>query len=216
MAALAPQNTSIVIEPLPNGPYVVRNLERLTSSKGHVLPTKDVVALCRCGYSETKPFCSGMHKQIGFSSANLSDGNKDRRIDYVGNEITIHDNRAICAHAGFCTDNLRSVWDSKRTPWIDPNGAEAAEIMAVVRMCPSGALSYSIGGVESRDRERGPAVLVSSNGPYYVTGSIELVDAPWGQGASLEHYALCRCGGSKNKPFCDGTHWSIGFADDTN
>ncbi len=157
-----------------------------------------------------------MHKQIGFSSANLSDGSKNRRIDSVGAEITVHDNRGICSHAGFCTDNLRAVWNSKRTPWIDPNGAEAAEIMAVIRMCPSGALSYSIDGDELRDQERPPAIFVSSDGPYYVTGGIALVDAPFGEGASREHYALCRCGGSENKPFCDGTHWSIGFSDEKN
>jgi len=216
MASAARETTSIVIEPLPNGPYLVKNLERLTNSKGDALATKEVVALCRCGHSVTKPFCSGMHKQIGFSSHNESDGSKNRRIDYAGREITIHDNRGICAHSGFCTDNLRTVWSSKRTPWIDPNGAEAGDIVAVIRMCPSGALSYSIGGVEHRDQDRPPAIFVSSNGPYYVSGGIELADAPWGDGASREHYTLCRCGGSKNKPFCDGTHFTIGFADEKN
>jgi CDGSH-type Zn-finger protein len=207
---------NVVIEPLPNGPYLVKNLYRLTNSKGEGLPVKDVLALCRCGRSETKPFCSGMHKQVGFSSANESDGSKNRRVDYAGAEITIHDNRGICSHAGFCTDNLRAVWSSKRTPWIDPDGAASDEIVAVVRMCPSGALSYSIGGVEFRDREGPPGILVSSNGPYYVTGGIELADAPWGEGASGEHFTLCRCGSSKNKPFCDGTHWEIGFSDEKN
>lgn len=206
----------IVIEPLSNGPYLVKNLGTLTNSKGDVLPTKDVIALCRCGHSTNKPFCTGTHKEVGFDSANLDDGSKDKRVDYVGKEITIHDNRGICAHSGFCTDNLRAVWASKRTPWIDPNAAGADEIVAVVRMCPSSALSYSIGDVEHRDQERGPAIYVSKDGPYYVTGGIELTEATWGEGASREHYTLCRCGESKNKPFCDGTHWSVEFADPAN
>jgi CDGSH-type Zn-finger protein len=204
---------AIAIEPLLNGPYLVKSLETLTNSKGDALPTKDVIALCRCGCSTTKPFCSGMHKEVGLDSANLSDGSLNRRVDYEGDGITIHDNRGICAHSGFCTDNLRAVWRLQQEPWIDPHGAGAEEIAAVVRMCPSGALSHSIGGTELRDQERGPAIFVSQNGPYFVTGGIELVDGPWGEGASREHYTLCRCGGSKNKPFCDGTHWSLGFRD---
>ena len=97
---------AIVIEPLPNGPYLVKNLEVLTNSKGNALATKEVLALCRCGCSTTKPFCSGMHKEIGFDSANLRDDSLDRRVDYPGDGISINDNRSICAHAGFCTDNL--------------------------------------------------------------------------------------------------------------
>jgi CDGSH-type Zn-finger protein len=207
---------AVVIEPLLNGPYLVKNLDALTNSKGDTLPTKEVLALCRCGHSTTKPFCSGMHKKIGFDSANLSDASLDRREDYPGNGITIHDNRGICAHSGFCTDSLPAVWRLKQEPWVDPHGAAAEEIAAVVRMCPSGALSYSIGGIEHRDREGGPAVLVSRNGPYFVSGGIELVDASWGEGASREHYTLCRCGQSKNKPFCDGSHWAVEFDDPAN
>ena len=135
---------------------------------------------------------------------------------YAAEGITIHDNRAICSHSGFCSDNLRAVFDPKRKPWIDAGAAGAERIAAVVRMCPSGALSYSIGGVEHRDREREPEILVSKDGPYYVRGGIGLADAPWGEGASREHYALCRCGESKNKPFCDGTHWAIEFRDEKN
>jgi CDGSH-type Zn-finger protein len=207
---------AIVIEPLLNGPYLVKNLEALTNSKGAALATKAVLALCRCGCSTTKPFCSGMHKEVGFDSTNLSDGSVDRRVDYPGAGITIHDNRGICAHSGFCSDNLPTVWRLGQEPWIDPNGAKTEEIAAVARMCPSGALSYSIGAVEHRDRESGPAILVSRNGPYFVTGGIELVGAAWGQGASLEHFTLCRCGQSRNKPFCDGSHWTAEFDDPAN
>src|SRR5205823_876534 len=64
-----------------------------------------------------------------------------------------------------------------------------------------------------RDQEREPAVTVTNAGPYAITGGIELMGVTFGDGASKEHYTLCRCGGSKNKPFCDGTHWQIGFRD---
>ncbi len=104
----------------------------------------------------------------------------------------------------------------KTEPWIDPGGASAEELIGAAKRCPSGALSYSIEGVEQRDQDRPPQVLVSRNGPYYVTGGVELENEARGEGTSEEHYALCRCGGSKNKPFCDGTHWHIKFQDEKN
>ena len=78
------------------------------------------------------------------------------------------------------------------------------------------AARETAGGAEHRDQERPPAIFVSKNGPYVVTGGPELVGEPRGEGASEEHYTLCRCGGSKNKPFCDGSHWHIEFEDDKN
>jgi CDGSH-type Zn-finger protein len=66
----------------------------------------------------------------------------------------------------------------------------------------------AVEGVEARN----PTVTVTRNGPYEVVGAIELA----GQSFAGAHYFLCRCGGSKNKPFCDGTHSKIGFKDDNN
>lgn len=205
-----------VIEPSANGPYVVKHVNTLRNSKGKTLPTKDVYALCRCGGSNNKPFCDGTHSRNGFSSENLSGGSENKRDDYVGKSITIHDNRAICSHAGRCTDGLPSVWRMRVEPWIEPDAAEVNAIVEIIKQCPSGALSYSIDGVEHRDHHTEPSVTASPGGPYVVTGGIALKDASWGDGASTEHYTLCRCGASKNKPFCDGTHWHINFEDETN
>src|SRR5262249_45349736 len=82
-----------------------------------------------------------------------------------------------------------------------------------------GALSYAMDGIEARaqvDQARSPAIEVSKDGPYRVTGGIPLVDehgdaVPRNEGASLEHYSLCRCGKSQNKPFCSGMHWYASF-----
>jgi hypothetical protein len=98
-------------------------------------------------------------------------------------------------------------------PWIDPDGAAVAEVIATIEKCPSGALSYAIDGIEAKPPQREPMVTVMNDGPYAVTGDVELAAVEFGDRASREHYTLCRCGGSKNKPFCDGTHWSIGFKD---
>jgi CDGSH-type Zn-finger protein len=200
----------------PDGPYIVKGLAQLSNSKGEKLAIEPTVALCRCGGSASKPFCDGTHKKNGFSGARLADPAKNRRRDYAGAKITIHDNRAICAHAGHCTEGLAAVFRYGEKPWIDADGAGAAAAIATIRRCPSGALSYSIDGVEHRDLERPAAILVDKDGPYVVTGGLVLAGEAWGDGASTEHYTLCRCGASKNKPFCDGSHFDAGFNDAKN
>ena len=200
----------------PNGPLIVNNLENLQNSKGEEIETQPTLALCRCGGSKKKPFCDGTHAKIGFSDEKVEGRVEERRDNYVGKEITLHDNRGICSHAGLCTDQLALVFRLEHEPWIDPVAAPAAEIIEIVKSCPSGALSYSISEVEQPDQDREPAITVSKNGPYLATGGPELVDVSWGEGASREHFTLCRCGASTNKPFCDGAHWSIQFQDDEN
>jgi hypothetical protein len=100
-----------------------------------------------------------------------------------------------------------------KEPWIDADGASVQEIIDTVRKCPSGALSYAIDGVEGAAPPREEMVTVTDNGPYAVTGGVELMGVEFGDGASKEHYTLCRCGASKNKPFCDGSHWEVRFRD---
>ena len=203
------------IKPTPDGPYSVKNLQRFSNRKG-AIEARATMALCRCGGSANKPFCDGTHTKIGSSSAKLEGRVADKREDYEAEKVTIHDNRGICAHAGRCTDGRPSVFRLKREPWIDPRGAAAEEIIETVRQCPSGALSYTADGVEHRNRDADPAIFVSPNGPYVVTGGPQLLDTTPGEGASTEHFTLCRCGGSKNKPFCDGSHWYNKFSDDKN
>jgi len=198
-------------------PKVVENLQ---NSKGQKLSTIRGVALCRCGASKNKPFCDGSHSLVSFTSVNDVDtqNSKKGKKDYVGKNITIHDNRYICSHSAYCVENLSSVFNLNSKPWIDPDGATKEEIIDIVRRCPSGALSYSVDEIEYKDIDnREPLIIVSKNGPYLVTGGIELLgDIQIADNTSKEHYTLCRCGASKNKPFCDGNHNSINFKDDKN
>ena len=205
---------------LPNGPYYLifgtqpETIPYLRKSDGSACSKVDAVALCRCGGSKTKPLCDGTHSTIGFSDKRETDGANNQRKSYAGKAIAIHDNRGLCAHAGYCTDHLPSVFREEGGPWIDPDGADAAAIIATIEQCPSGALSYSVDGTEHRDHDAAPSVTATRNGPYAVTGGIELIGVAFGDGASKEHYTLCRCGASKNKPFCDGSHWAVNFAAD--
>lgn len=203
------------IECKSNGPYLVKNLEDLRNAKGERIPTEATIALCRCGGSAKKPFCDGTHRNNGFSDAKLADVSADKRDDYPAKRITIHDNRAICSHAGQCSDGLAAVFKYQQEPWIDPAAAGIEAIVETIRKCPSGALSYTLDGEDGPDDARDPSITVTKDGPYAVVGNCELPGQAWGKGAAKRRFTLCRCGASKNKPFCDGTHWSIGFKDPT-
>jgi CDGSH-type Zn-finger protein len=203
------------IECKVDGPYLVRDCDRLANSKDEPIASKPVMALCRCGGSATKPFCDGTHKKNGFSGARVAQP-LAKRDAYRGRKITIHDDRAICAHSGRCTDNLAAVFKYGSEPWIDPDGGTVEAIIDAIHKCPSGALSYAVNEVEAPAQERIPGISVTKDGPYAVVGSIALSGQSTGAIAATECYTLCRCGASKNKPFCDGTHWSIQFRDEKN
>lgn len=204
------------IECKPDGPYLVKNLGELKNSKGEVVDTKPVVALCRCGASANKPFCDGSHQKIGFSSARLNDGSKDRQKNYTGQAITVHDNRSICVHSEKCIKGLGSVFNVKNRPWINPDAATVAQIIEAVNRCPSGALTYTLADAAAEDAPPLASIRIAPNGPYVIRGQAELKDVALAQGAPADRYTLCRCGASKNKPFCDGAHHHSGFKDEKN
>jgi CDGSH-type Zn-finger protein len=210
------RNARTTIRPEIDGPYIVRNLRKLTNSKGETLAVRPIVALCRCGGSNIKPYCDGTHARNGFNSAKDPARPPDRLDRYDTVDITVLDNRGTCCHFGNCTDHLPSVFHATGEPFVNPQGASADDIVAIVRACPSGALGFVRDGVAYTGEEREPEIYVAQNASYYVRGGIELEGEPMDQGASREHYALCRCGQSKNKPFCDGTHWWIKFQDPEN
>src|SRR6185503_5107626 len=134
--------------PVPNGPLYLINsqtpqkVENLQNSAGEPISKVVGVALCRCGGSKNKPFCVGTHGPLGFSSENKNPPQSvDRRKDYLGKKITVHDNRRICSHSAECLRNLESVFRLGERPWINPDGATIESVIETVKKCPSGALS---------------------------------------------------------------------------
>jgi CDGSH-type Zn-finger protein/truncated hemoglobin YjbI len=206
-----------------DGPYLVTNAERVHDWLGQELQATPQAALCRCGASGLKPICDGACATAGFTDKKDPKRVPDRHDTYEGVQLTVHDNRGICQHSGFCTDRIASAFRTDQEPFVAPSGGRMDEIIRAVRDCPSGALSYAIDGIEARaqvdwDGGREPAIEVSKDGPYRITGGIPLTDhhnepVKRAEGSSLEHYALCRCGHSQNKPFCSGMHWYIEFKD---
>ena len=201
------------IEPTKNGPYKVENLSNLNNYKGEAIEVKQMMFLCRCGGSSTKPFCDGSHVKLGFIDEKESDRVPDKMDNYEGKVLTIHDNRGVCSHRGYCTDNAPKVFRMKDEPWIDPDGMDTDEAVKVIETCPSGALSYTRDGELHKDYDRKVGITVSKDGPYDVVGGPEFNDPAGNKPESKEHYALCRCGHSKNKPFCSGQHWYVKFKD---
>ena len=209
------------IQTMHNGPYLLTNVADVRDWLGHEVPALPQLALCRCGESARKPFCDGSHAAAGFTDVKDPDRVLDRRDSYEGQQVTVLDNRGLCAHSGFCTSRLPTAFRAGEEPFVAPSGGRMDELIRAARSCPSGALSFAVDGHEAReqvDQDRPPSVEVSKDGPYRITGGIDLVDAEGepverNQGASLEHYSLCRCGHSQNKPFCSGMHYYVNFAD---
>ena len=131
-------------------------------------------------------------------------------FEYEGDEITVSYDKKRCIHSAECVKNLRSVFNPEKKPWIQPEHSSADEIKEVIHRCPTGALKYS--GTDSEEKpSRSNTITIEPDGPVYLRGDIEIQDA---EGETLledTRVAVCRCGASENKPFCDNTHEDIEF-----
>jgi CDGSH-type Zn-finger protein len=197
------------------GPYVVAGGVPLRSADGAVVETGPAYLLCRCGRSSTKPFCDDTHEAVGFEGGETADRGplEPGRTAYDGAEVTIFDARRVCAHAAVCTDNLPLVFDVTRPRWIDPDAASPERLADVVGRCPSGALAYASLGGKPIEPELEPGIRCWRGAAYVVTGGIEIVGADGRSYARRQRVTLCRCGASRNQPFCDGGHDAVDLGD---
>jgi CDGSH-type Zn-finger protein len=187
--------------------------------EGEAVQHRASYALCRCGASKTKPFCDGSHAAIEFDGTETA--SRETYLEQAkvmeGPVLALTDAESLCAFARFCDPNGQ-VW-SQVMQTDDPKVREM--FVRQVNACPSGrlvawdgasgeaietALPVSIGLVE--DPEQNCA------GPLWLRGGIEVVSTDGTAYEVRNRVTLCRCGASNNKPFCDGSHASIGFHDD--
>ncbi len=192
-------------------PVVSAQGEPLTWKKERVLSADASYALCRCGLSGNKPFCDGTHRQEGFDGTETAPTGPaaDREARYEGTEIVVNDDRSLCVHAGFCGNQITNVWKMIENT-DDPSVRD--RVRSMVEQCPSGALSYSLGpegGAVEPDMPR--EVAVTPDGPLWISGGIPLERSDGQPFETRNRVTLCRCGASKNKPLCDGTHRDVGF-----
>jgi CDGSH-type Zn-finger protein/uncharacterized Fe-S cluster protein YjdI len=135
---------------------------------------------------------------------------KVREYDAEGITVTYDVKR--CIHAEECVRGLGRVFDPSRRVWVDPTQANADEIAAVIRRCPTGALHFH--RKDGGSAEPTPVqneVRITRDGPLYLRGDLE-IHTPTGV-LKDTRASLCRCGASRNKPFCDKSHVNIAFPD---
>ncbi len=139
--------------------------------------------------------------------------NKPLARKYKRPEITVAYQPRRCLHVAECLRRAPQVFNTFEQPWVQVENGTLDEITAAVEGCPTGALHYerTDGDVQEQPTTVN-TVRVARNGPYYVRGNLDIV-MPDGSVLNETRVALCRCGASKNKPFCDNTHREIGFQD---
>ncbi|HWZ64716.1 MAG TPA: CDGSH iron-sulfur domain-containing protein [Steroidobacteraceae bacterium] len=215
-----------------NGPYLVSGAVPLARQtivadaeggseewrESHAFPPQESYALCRCGHSKTKPFCDGSHSKVGFDGTESASREPYRQQAELmeGPEHALSDAQPLCAFARFC-DPHGQVWN--QVEHTDEPQVRATFVRQVGE-CPSGrlvaserrtgkalepALPVSIGVIED------PPEGVS--GGLWLRGGIPVIAADGFSYEVRNRVTLCRCGASKNKPFCDGSHAAIKFRD---
>jgi CDGSH-type Zn-finger protein len=213
-----------------DGPYMVTGNVRLsqqviaTGSDGspeawrekELPPAGPKFALCRCGHSSRKPFCDGSHERYGFDGTEVASRTPflDQAQVFDGPALALLDVEKLCAFARFCDANGQ-VWNQVAET-ADPE--MRAMFIRQVENCPSGRLVVW-------DKAAGTAIephlppsigliedpTAGCSGPLWLRGGISVVSATGEAYEMRNRMTLCRCGESKDKPFCDGTHAAIKF-----
>jgi CDGSH-type Zn-finger protein len=212
-----------------DGPYLVRGGvplvcktqvvseygEPLTWKKDGALGVPESYILCRCGQSRQKPFCDGTHREVGFDgteTANTGPTVQRQVVCEGGHHIQVKSDASLCTESGFCRTRKAAMEELVRE--THDTGVRS-QVIAMIEHCPSGSLTYSLepGGPDLEpDLPQQVAVtteLTSEGpieGPLWVTGNIPIERADGQPFETRNRVTLCRCGLSKAKPLCDGTH----------
>ncbi len=208
-----------------NGPYIVTGKVPLTTmeicddDQGYCrtwrevkrYPLQDKYALCRCGQSNNKPFCDGTHTKIHFDGTEAGDYEPfDKAAEVIhGPALTLADKKQLCVHARFCirAGGIRSLVA------ISDNQEARETAIEEACNCPAGRLvimDNESGKVIEPEFEKSVVVIEyppgGEHGPLWVRGGIPIESADGKLYEIRNRVTLCRCGRSKNKPFCDGSH----------
>lgn len=134
-------------------------------------------------------------------------------LDYPGKDIEVRFDKSLCIGIAECGRSAGDLFQQGRDPWCLPDASTPAEVRDIILRCPSGALTYTDhhGGSEQPPVEN--RVTVVCDGPLYATGDLRIEGAPEDKPGLKTRAALCRCGKSENKPFCDNSHREANFRD---
>lgn len=130
--------------------------------------------------------------------------------NYKKDELGISYDPKICTHSANCVNKLPEIFNIENEPWVNLNNATKEKLLQSVKNCPSGALQL-INEESKNEGTEEVQIKIVSNGPVLVNGNFKITDHNGNVLEVKNKTALCRCGGSQNKPFCDGTHNKIDF-----
>lgn len=182
-----------------NGPYKVSGATRVNYC-GEAVQAEGDLFICRCGSSKNAPFCDGTHRAEGFDDTNPPPRTKDVVV-WEGRTVRTRFNPNTCMHAYYCQP-LKALRERE----LAGDDAAAEEIMRVVSTCPSGALSFeSKGAPEPAALQHEVQVDIMEGGELRIQAPHD-INAERMEGQDEVRSTLCRCGLSKNKPWCDGRH----------
>jgi uncharacterized Fe-S cluster protein YjdI len=140
---------------------------------------------------------------------------------YTNGEITVFWKPGKCIHATTCYRELIEVFNPRKRPWVDMDGASSEEIIRVVKMCPTQALSFAYNkdldqlkesdGTDLQTPEDIPEIRVMADGPLVLHGVFHILDTEGQELKPMKIQSLCRCRASNTLPYCDGMHRKSGF-----
>jgi CDGSH-type Zn-finger protein len=228
---MADKEAKKMIRIAKHGPYIVQGkipLAReiiVSDPKGQPLrwkrsepyPERETYALCRCGQSGCKPFCDGTHSRVGFDGTETVSRKKylDQAETINGPDLILTDAEKLCAVARFC-HRVEDAWSLTENS-ADPESKRIA--VAEACDCPSGRLvAWDKKTGKPIEPEFEPSIgliehpATKTSGPIWVKGCVPVESSDGTVYETRNRVTLCRCGQSKNKPFCDGTHFLAGFS----
>jgi CDGSH-type Zn-finger protein len=214
-----------------DGPYLVSggvplSVEIITTDEdgesvgwehGIEFEAREKCGLCRCGQSESKPYCDGSHVGVAFDGTETAGFEEyESACDVIeGPRVDLRDRKDLCVDARFC--------HARGTVWhrIDNDDDESAQVVIEEsKLCPSGrytAVDKATGMAHEPELPPSIALIqdpkMEVSGPIWVRGGIQVESADGQPYEVRNRVTLCRCGKSKNKPFCDGSHIPGAFHD---
>jgi CDGSH-type Zn-finger protein len=213
----------VMIKVTENGPYLVTGgiplLRMIIKTDSHGdpnnwqeierYPQRERYALCRCGKSGNKPYCDGAHIKNQFDGAETTDNELylENVKEYIGPELKLTDKRKLCVGAAFCVRDA-GIWNL--TVHSDRPGFKEIAIEEAAN-CPSGRLVVWDKRDNSIEPDYDPSIVITEHedglpGPLWVQGDVEIESVDGIIYEKRNRITLCRCGGSQNKPLCDGSH----------